>query len=784
MKPNLKIPSGVEIKVIVLSLLFCSLVIVANALLDTLSNHESNVWRLLFINVPVHEYFIRLVLLVSILAFGILVSRFSTNRDRTDRAHSRNEREFAAMLNSTGDAIIAADSDGRVTFMNPVAQDLTGWAESDALGRPLDRVFNIFDEFTGKRAGDSKKGVSRKVEKSELTNSTILKKRDGGVIAIEHKDSPIIDDSGNPLGNVTIFRDVVEKRNTEFALRTSAETARALLNAPPDTSMLLDIDGKILALNEAAAMSIQDQPEILIGNCVYDYFPPELAASRKAYADKVFKTGKPVRFEDERSGLVYDNTLYPVFDARGEIDKIAVFAADITERKKAEKALTDSEVKFRNVVDSSPMGMHFYRLEPDGRMIFEGANPAADKLLGVKNSQFIGKTIEEAFPGSVGTEIPERYRAAAEKGITWQSEQVDYVDEHIRGAFQVVAFQTTRNRMVASFFDITARKIVEKELKESEERFRSTFEQAAVGIAHVTPTGDFIRINQRFCDLVGYTRDELLQRNFQDITHPDDLKRDVGFLRQILAGELAILSAEKRYIRRDGSVADVNLTTTLLRDSDNEPKYFISVIEDITERKRAEEILKESEEKFRNVAEQSPNMIFINKRGRVVFVNKKCEEIMGYTKDEFLSPEFDFLSIIAPDYLQKIKTDFERHLKGEEVGSYEYALITKNGRRINSIINTKLIKYGGESSILGIVTDITERKKAEELRENLISDLQKAANEIKTLSGLIPICAACKKIRDDKGYWEQIETYIMERSDAEFSHGLCPECSKKLYPDL
>ena len=76
------------------------------------------------------------------------------------------------------------------------------------------------------------------------------------------------------------------------------------------------------------------------------------------------------------------------------------------------------------------------------------------------------------------------------------------------------------------------------------------------------------------------------------------------------------------------------------------------------------------------------------------------------------------------------------------------------------------------------------RKKAEELREKLIADLQKAANEIKTLSGFIPICASCKKIRDDKGYWEQIETYIMERSDAEFSHGLCPECLKKLYPDL
>jgi len=784
MKLNLKKLSDVEIKVVALSLLFCFLVIAANALLESLLYREASFWNLLFINVPVHEYYIRLVLLASILAFGILVSRFSAERESTGRVLSRNEKKLAAMLNSTGDAIIAADSDGRVTFMNPVAQDLTGWSESDALGIPLDRVFDIFDEFTGKKAGGTKKGVSREGGEPGLTNSTILKKRDGDFIAIEHKDSPIIDESGNPLGNVTIFRDVVEKRNTEFALRTSAETARALLNAPPDTSMLLDINGKILALNEAAAMSIEDQPETLIGNCVYKYFSTEVAVSRKAYADTVFKTGKPVRFEDERSGFIYDNTLYPVFNAGGEIDKIAVFAADITERKKAEKALKDSEVKFRNVVESSPMGMHFYRLEPDGNLIFEGANPAADNLLGIKNSQFIGKPIEEAFPGSVGTEIPERYRAAAEKGMTWQSEQVDYVDEQIRGAFQVVAFQTTKNKMVALFFDITARKIIEMELKESEERFRSTFEQAAVGIAHVAPNGNFIRINQRFCDLVGYTHDELLQRKFQDITHPDDLERDVGFLRQILAGELVILSAEKRYIRRDGSVADVNLTTTLLRDPENEPKYFISVIEDISEKKKAEEVLIESEEKFRNVAEQSPNMIFINKRGRVVFVNKKCEEIMGYTKEEFLSPEFDFLSIIAPDYLQKIKADFERHLKGEEVGSYEYALITRDGRRINSIINTKLIKYEGESSILGIVTDITERKKAEELRENLIADLQKAANEIKTLSGLIPICAACKKIRDDRGYWEQIETYIMERSDAEFSHGLCPECSKKLYPDF
>jgi PAS domain S-box-containing protein len=304
-------------------------------------------------------------------------------------------------------------------------------------------------------------------------------------------------------------------------------------------------------------------------------------------------------------------------------------------------------------------------------------------------------------------------------------------------------------------------------------------------------------------------------------------------------------------------------------------------------------------------------MIFINKGGRVVYVNRKCEEIMGYARGEFYAPDFDFMKLIVPEYIPMIRQNFAKHTRGEEVEPYEYALLTKEKKIINSIINTKLIRYEGENSILGIVTDITEHKKAmealrisernlaraqriarigswvrntennllhwsdemynihgidkktaptdellqrliypedlpryerafkdlfagsspqsfeyrvikpggviahvqatgetqfdnrgklsaligtvqditerkiaDELREKLITDLQKAAREIKTLSGFIPICASCKKIRDDKGYWEQIEIYIMERSDAEFSHGLCPECSKKLYPDL
>jgi PAS domain S-box-containing protein len=139
----------------------------------------------------------------------------------------------------------------------------------------------------------------------------------------------------------------------------------------------------------------------------------------------------------------------------------------------------------------------------------------------------------------------------------------------------------------------------------------------------------------------------------------------------------------------------------------------------ITKRKRAEQALQDSEKKFRLVTEQSPNMIFINKNGRVVYCNRKCEEIMGYTIDEFCSLDFDFFNLISPESKETVRSAFEKHMKGTEVEPYEYDLITKDGRKLNVIITTKLIQYEGQRAILGIVTNITQRKKVEKaLRES------------------------------------------------------------------
>ncbi|HLK55424.1 MAG TPA: PAS domain S-box protein [Chthonomonadaceae bacterium] len=139
--------------------------------------------------------------------------------------------------------------------------------------------------------------------------------------------------------------------------------------------------------------------------------------------------------------------------------------------------------------------------------------------------------------------------------------------------------------------EIAERRRTEEALREGEEQFRATFEQAAVGIAHVRTDGQWLRVNRKLCEIVGYTREELLPRTFQDITHPDDLAADLAYVRQMLAGEISTYSMVKRYFRKDGSVVWTNLTVSLVRHPSGEPKYFISVVEDITERRRLEEQL-------------------------------------------------------------------------------------------------------------------------------------------------------------------------------------------------
>ncbi len=255
-------------------------------------------------------------------------------------------------------------------------------------------------------------------------------------------------------------------------------------------------------------------------------------------------------------------------------------------------------------------------------------------------------------------------------------------------------------------------------LKESEERYKALFDRSLSYIYVHDFNGQFIDANEAALKAMGYKRKELLSLHLASLLDKNQLPQACQSLEEIIRTGHQKVPDEYKIRRKDGHYIWVETEGSLIY-KDGKPYAVQGIGRDITGKKMAEDALRESEEKFRTLAEKSPNMIFINTMGKIVYANKPCEEIMGYKRDDFYSPDFDFFSLIAPEYSEKIKSFFSKHIKGKDVRPYEYALITKNGRRIEAILTTRLITYEGEKAILGIVTDITERKEAEEtLRES------------------------------------------------------------------
>jgi PAS domain S-box-containing protein len=281
----------------------------------------------------------------------------------------------------------------------------------------------------------------------------------------------------------------------------------------------------------------------------------------------------------------------------------AAFAYDITERKRTENALQENMIRYRELFDHMSSGVAVYEpVENGSDFVFRNLNRAGEQINEVKKEDIVGKKVTEAFPGVEEFGLLDVFRRVYKTGKPQHHPVTLYKDDRTSAWFDNYVYKLPSGEIVAVHDDVTERKQAEEALKQSEVKFRGTFEQAAVGIAHVAPDGHFIRVNQRLCDIVGYTQEELLRKTFQDITHPDDLKADLEYVRQVLADEIKTYSMEKRYYRKDDLIVWINLTVSLIRNESGEPEYFIPVIEDITERKEAEQKLVISQNNLRTLA--------------------------------------------------------------------------------------------------------------------------------------------------------------------------------------
>ncbi len=262
------------------------------------------------------------------------------------------------------------------------------------------------------------------------------------------------------------------------------------------------------------------------------------------------------------------------------------------------------------------------------------------------------------------------------------------------GSLMTLAVETTRHR---------------RALNASEARFRATFEQAAVGIAHVAIDGHFLRINRKFCDIIGYNNEEILTVDFQSITHPDDITADLENVERLLTQKISTYSMEKRYLRKDGSVTWVTLTVALLRKEDGTPDYFISVIEDINARKQAEEKLRGINAQLRNLFDHASDAIFVlTSDNRFVDVNQRGLEMFGYTREEFLS--LRLADTLVPEERPRLDSEPVAMMAGK-LHLAEWTHLRKDGSKFVAEVSAQRVD---RHTYQAIVRDTTERHRVKD----------------------------------------------------------------------
>ncbi|MBN2590207.1 MAG: PAS domain S-box protein [Sedimentisphaerales bacterium] len=488
-----------------------------------------------------------------------------------------------------------------------------------------------------------------------------------------------------------------------------------IVNSFSDVVVLTDIQGNILKINKAGESFLGVSSEKIIGKLCCKLFH----GSKKHISDcpmqKMLQTGQRSNSEHCLSGEKWISiTVEPIKDEKGEIKNAVHIIRDITQQKQLEKTLKDSEEKFKSIFENATDAITYLdcrgKILDVNKQVVNLRNGSKEEVinrhfsninvLSLKDIPKYLKLFKSVLTGEKATVTVEVYNKKREKRF-------------LECSATLIKYDSGPARIMVISRDITDRKITENMLRESEQRLRSIIDHS-IEMFYIHDTSHQLTYVSPQCkDILDYTPEEMMVKWTDLVTdNPINIK---GF--ELTQKAIKTGKRQKSYLleirRKDGKCRIVEIDESPLKDNKGKVVGITGALRDITEHKHVADAFRESEEKFKNLAEQSPNMIFINKKGKVVYTNKRSSEILGYERDEFYSDDFNFLGLIAPESIEKITNAFTRHLNEQEIEPYEYALITKEGQRIEAIITTKLIDYEGSKSILGIITDITERKKVE-----------------------------------------------------------------------
>lgn len=564
----------------------------------------------------------------------------------------------------------------------------------------------------------------------------------------------------------------VERKQLGVRLQDSEARWRSLVENAADLILTIDREETVLFMNHTPpGLTVRE----VIGKSAYDFIEPEHWDMVKAAVAGVFSTGIPDQYEIWASGphntpAWYSTRVAPVIKD-GIVTAVSVIARDITERKHAEERLSEYHKVVESLNDMIAIVDRNYTYVLANNAFLRNRSMAREQIMGRSVPDVVGRDIFEqvikphldsCFQGNIlRYEMKYQYPELGERDLLVSYFPIEE-EGHITRAASVIS-------------DITESKRAERALTEAHEKLQATFRAVPDLMFEVDRDGRIYDYHAPEHEALYVEPGSFLGKTVAEVL-PESTAKVILH---------AIADADEHSWHRGATYSldlpggrqyfelsiDVKDTTGVVQ------KRFVALARNITKRKQAEEALRESEKQYRDLVDYSPVGIYkTNIKGDILFVNEALARMAGYDSPADMMKE---------GVLKTYKRGSDRDLllkslrEQGKISNFEFEFVRKNGETLRASLSAVL-----EGEMLsGMIIDITERKRAEEERERLILDLKEALAKIKTLSGMLPICSWCKKIRNDSGYWQQIEAYIHDHSDAEFTHGICPDCVKKMYSE-
>ncbi len=662
-----------------------------------------------------------------------------TERKQAEEALKQSEKRFRDIADNAAAWVWEVNAEGKYTYSSPVVEQLLGYKPEEILNKHFYDLFHpedreelrkaAFEVFTSKNP--FREFLSRNLHKN------------GETVWLSTSSAPILDEKGNLMGYRGADTNITDRKRAEIALRASEELYRRLVESTADVIWLLDKRLRLTYISPSVTFLFGYTPQEALNANLYDYLPRYFVGRISKYLnDLLVVKGENIRsflhspieveLTHKDGSKIWTETRINILTGQDGLHMgVLGVTRDITDRKQSEEALRASEEKYRlsfeNVTDV------IYTIDANFRI--SSVSPSVERILGYKVEELIGRPFQDLnilSPASLEDAISSTSLAFSGKQIP--TSVYEFIAKDGKKKFgEIITSPLYDGDAIIGITgvarDITKRKQVEEALRESEESYRYLVKHAPTGIYEVDVTArKFLSVNDAMCQYTGYTREELLTMDSVQLLTEESMKSFMQRDPQILAGEPFPDNVEYQIKRKNGSKFWALLNSRHSYEPDN--RILATVIaHDITERKQAEEALRESEEKYRTIIENMQEGYHeVDLKGNFTFLNESTCRMLGYEREELLG--MNNRQYADKENARKIYQVYNLvYRTGEPVKNFEWQVIRKDGdlRDIEISISRISDAEGHQTGFRSIVRDITERKKMEETlkaeRERLISIL-------------------------------------------------------------